>query len=112
MRILVVEDNKDIHDNLVEFLELKGHEVEGALDGLSGLHLAASKSFDAIILDVMLPGVDGNQICLSLREHSKSDVSIIMLSARDQLRGRRTAAEELMGKYPSYFRDILRRVLA
>ncbi|RMP57971.1 response regulator, partial [Pseudomonas savastanoi] len=56
MNILVIEDHRDIHDNLLEFFELRGHAVEGALDGLSGLHLAASKRFDAIILDIMLPG--------------------------------------------------------
>lgn len=71
MNILIIEDNRDIHDNLMEFFVLKGHTVEGALDGLSGLHLAASKDFDAIVLDVMLPGIDGNQICRSLRENSK-----------------------------------------
>ena len=88
MRILVVEDNKDIHDNLIEFFTLRGHEVEGALDGLSGLHLAASRPFDGIVLDVMLPGIDGNRICHSLREHSRSPVAIIMLSARDDLTDR------------------------
>lgn len=88
MNILVIEDNRDIHDNLVEFLQLRGHQVEGALDGLSGLHLAATKAFDAIILDIMLPGIDGNRICHSLRQHSRSDVTILMLSARDTLEDR------------------------
>ncbi|BAP45626.1 DNA-binding response regulator [Pseudomonas sp. StFLB209] len=88
MKILVIEDNRDIHDNLVEFLQLKGHQVESALDGLSGLHLAATKAFDAIILDIMLPGIDGNRICHSLRQHSRSDVTILMLSARDTLEDR------------------------
>jgi DNA-binding response OmpR family regulator len=88
MRILVVEDNRDIHDNLIEFLTLKGHEVHGALSGLAGLNLAATRPFDAILLDVMLPGIDGNQICHSLRHHSRSNVAIVMLSARDQLADR------------------------
>lgn len=88
MRILVVEDHQDIHDNLIEFFTLKGHEVEGALSGLAGLNLAASKPFDAIVLDVMLPGIDGNQICFTLRQHSKSNVAIVMLSARDELTDR------------------------
>lgn len=91
MRILVVEDHQDIHDNLLEFFTLKGHEVEGALTGLTGLNRAASKPFDAIVLDIMLPGIDGNQICHTLRHHSKSNVAIVMLSARDEL------ADRLMG---------------
>lgn len=90
MNILIVEDNRDIHDNIVDFFKLKGHEVEGALDGLTGLHLAASKPFDAIILDVMLPGVDGYHICRSLREHARSTTAIIMLTARDELHDRLT----------------------
>lgn len=115
MRILVVEDNRDIHDNLVEFLELKGHEVEGALDGLTGLHLAASKPFDAIILDIMLPGVDGNQICHSLRQHSRSEVAIVMLSARDELSDRLTGfkagADDYITK-PFAMAELLARIKA
>ncbi|WP_166359509.1 response regulator transcription factor [Pseudomonas akapageensis] len=115
MRILVVEDNQDIHDNLVEFLELKGHEVEGALDGLTGLHLAASRHFDAIILDIMLPGIDGNQICHSLRQHSKSEVAIVMLSARDQLNDRLTGfnvgADDYITK-PFAMSELLARIKA
>ncbi|SHN12021.1 DNA-binding response regulator, OmpR family, contains REC and winged-helix (wHTH) domain [Pseudomonas asturiensis] len=88
MDILVIEDHPDIHDNLVEYFELKGHTVKGALDGLSGLHLAATQKFDAIILDIMLPGIDGNQICRSLRQYAKTEVAIIMLSARDELEDR------------------------
>lgn len=88
MNILVIEDNRDIHDNLVEFFQLKGHDVTGALDGLSGLHLAATQPFDAIVLDIMLPGIDGNKICHGLRQHSRSEVAILMLSARDTLEDR------------------------
>jgi DNA-binding response OmpR family regulator len=115
MRILVVEDNQDIHDNLVEFFELKGHEVEGALDGLTGLHLAASQHFDAIILDIMLPGIDGNQICHSLRQHSKSEVAIVMLSARDELNDRLTGfhvgADDYITK-PFAMSELLARIKA
>ncbi|WP_164708157.1 response regulator transcription factor, partial [Pseudomonas viridiflava] len=78
----------DIHDNLVEYFELRGHNVQSALDGLTGLHLAATQTFDAILLDIMLPGIDGNQICRSLRQYSKIDVAILMLSARDELEDR------------------------
>ncbi|AUF96116.1 DNA-binding response OmpR family regulator [Pseudomonas sp. BIGb0278] len=113
MRILVIEDHRDIHDNLVEFLQLRGHEVTGALDGLTGLHLAASNNFDAIILDIMLPGIDGNQICHSLREHSRSQVAIVMLSARDELSDRLTGfkvgADDYIVK-PFAMSEVLARV--
>lgn len=115
MNILIIEDNRDIHDNLMEFFTLKGHNVEGALDGLSGLHLAASKDFDAIVLDVMLPGIDGNQICRSLRENSKSDIAIVMLSARDQLEDRlagfKVGADDYVTK-PFAMSEILARIEA
>lgn len=115
MNILIIEDNHDIHDNLMEFFALKGHDVEGALDGLSGLHLAASKKFDAIVLDVMLPGIDGNQICSSLRQNSKTDIAIIMLSARDQLEDRllgfKVGADDYVTK-PFAMSEILARIEA
>lgn len=115
MRILVIEDHRDIHDNLVEFLQLRGHSVEGALDGLTGLHLAASRRYDAILLDIMLPGIDGNQICQSLREHSRSDVAIVMLSARDELDDRLTGfkvgADDYIVK-PFAMSEVLARIQA
>ncbi|MCD5994822.1 response regulator transcription factor [Pseudomonas sp. CDFA 602] len=115
MNILVIEDHRDIHDNLVEFFELRGHAVEGALDGLSGLHLAASKPFDAIILDIMLPGIDGNQICQSLRQYSKSEVAIVMLSARDELEDRligfKVGADDYITK-PFAMSEVLARIEA
>ena len=56
MDILVIENHHDIHDNLVEYFELRGHNVQSALDGLTGLHLAATQTFDAILLDIMPQG--------------------------------------------------------
>ncbi|KMM83347.1 XRE family transcriptional regulator [Pseudomonas taetrolens] len=90
MRILVVEDHKDILANISEYFTLKGYEVVGALDGLTGLHLATTGNFDAIILDLMLPGMDGNLICKKLREDSRDYVPVLMLTARDQLEDRLT----------------------
>ncbi|PKH24160.1 DNA-binding response regulator [Pseudomonas sp. 43NM1] len=88
MRILVVEDHKDILANISEYFTLKGYEVVGALDGLTGLRLAILGNFDAIILDLMLPGMDGNHICKKLREDSRQHVPVLMLTARDQLEDR------------------------
>ena len=68
MRILVIEDNRDILANVLDYLELKGYTVDCAQDGLSGLHLATSQPFDLIVLDIMLPGIDGLQLCRRLRE--------------------------------------------
>ncbi|HEX8544436.1 MAG TPA: response regulator transcription factor [Pseudomonas sp.] len=88
MRILVIEDHKDILANITEYFTLKGCEVVGALDGLAGLHLAVTGNYDAIILDLMLPGMDGNLVCKNLRENTRQHVPILMLTARDELSDR------------------------
>jgi DNA-binding response OmpR family regulator len=88
MRILIVEDNPDILANVIDYLQLKGYTVDCAQDGLGGLHLAATQSYDLIVLDVMLPGIDGYQICRRLREDARLNVPIIMLTARDTLEDR------------------------
>lgn len=84
MRILLVEDNRDILANLADYLELKGYTVDCAQDGLTGLHLAASQSYDLAVLDVMLPGMDGFTLCQRLRE-GRNNLPVIMLTARDTL---------------------------
>jgi DNA-binding response OmpR family regulator len=88
MRILVIEDNKDILANVSEYFTLKGCEVTGALDGVTGLHLAATGHYDAIILDLMLPGMDGILVCTALRANNRHHVPILMLTARDELSDR------------------------
>ena len=102
MRILVVEDNRDILANLADYLGLKGYTVDCAQDGLSGLHLAATEHYDLIVLDVMLPGIDGYTLCKRLREDARLDTPVIMLTARDQLddrlQGFRNGAEDYLVK--------------
>ena len=88
MRILLVEDNRDILANLADYLQLKGYTVECAQDGLSGFHLAVSQSFDLIVLDVMLPGLDGYGVCRRLRDEARITTPVIMLTARDTLEDR------------------------
>lgn len=88
MRILVIEDNRDILANVLDYLELKGFVVDCAQDGLSGLHLAATQHYDLIVLDIMLPGIDGYQVCKRLRDDAGRDTPIIMLTARDALNDR------------------------
>lgn len=85
MRILVIEDNRDILANVLDYLQLKGFGVDCAQDGLSGLHLASTGHYDLIVLDIMLPGIDGYQVCKRLREDGQSEVPILMLTARDAL---------------------------
>lgn len=85
MRILIVEDNPDILANVLDYLQLKDYVVDCAQDGLVGLHLAVTQPYDLIVLDVMLPGIDGFQICRRLREDARLNVPVIMLTARDTL---------------------------
>ena len=102
MRILIVEDNPDILANVLDYLQLKGYTVDCAQDGLGGLHLAVTQTYDLIVLDVMLPGIDGYQICKRLREDARLDVPVIMLTARDTLddriHGLNTGADDYLVK--------------
>ncbi|MBZ0125676.1 MAG: DNA-binding response regulator [Rhodocyclales bacterium] len=85
MRVLIVEDDLDIATNLYEFLEGRGNVVDMARDGVSGMHLAVSQEFDAIVLDLGLPGMDGLCLCRKLRREALRDVPILILTARDVL---------------------------
>ena len=85
MRILVIEDNRDIAANLGDFLEERGHTVDFAADGVTGLHLAVVHDFDAIVLDLNLPGMDGLDVCKRLRNDARKQTPVIMLTARDSL---------------------------
>lgn len=115
MRILIVEDNPDILANVIDYLQLKGYTVDCAQDGLSGLHLAVTEPYDLIVLDVMLPGIDGYQICKRLREDARLDIPIIMLTARDTLddriRGLDTGADDYLVK-PFALSELLARIQA
>lgn len=85
MRILVIEDNEDLAANIMEFLSARGHVMDSATDGVTGLHLAVVHEFDAIVLDLMLPGIDGFALCSRLREEADKQTPILMLTARDTL---------------------------
>ncbi len=84
MNILLIEDNRDLARNLFDFFEAKGYTMDLAGDGISGLHLAASNPYDALVLDLMLPGMDGLTLCERLREAGKQ-TPVLMLTARDSL---------------------------
>jgi len=83
--ILLIEDHHDIAAMVCEHLEFSGHEVDYAADGVTGLHLAVTGEFDAIILDLMLPGMDGLEICRKYRNEAGGNKPILMLTARDTL---------------------------
>ena len=85
MRILIIEDDATIAANLYDFLESRGHAVDAAADGVTGLHLAISQTFDAIVLDLGLPGIDGLTLTKKLREEAHVETPILMLTARDTL---------------------------
>ncbi|MFN3398214.1 MAG: response regulator transcription factor [Sulfurimicrobium sp.] len=84
MHILLVEDNRDLAQNIFDYFEAKGYTLDLAEDGISGLHLAASNPYDVIVLDLMLPGIDGLTLCRRLREAGKL-TPVLMLTARDSL---------------------------
>jgi DNA-binding response OmpR family regulator len=85
MRLLVIEDHRDIAENIGDFLAPKGHELDFAADGITGLHLAVTHDYDVIILDLMLPALDGIEVCRKLRQEAKKSTPVLMLTARDQL---------------------------
>lgn len=84
-KILIIEDNPDIVANIYAFFEPKGFELDNAHNGISGLALAANNRYDVILLDVMLPGMDGTKLCKTLREEWHNKTPILMLTARDTI---------------------------
>ncbi len=115
VRILLVEDNADLAANISEFLLSRGQVVDHARDGRTGLRLAASNPYDALILDLTLPGMDGLALCQRLREGAHRDLSILMLTARDtemdKLRGFDAGADDYLTK-PFSLPELLARLKA
>lgn len=99
-KILIIEDEEAIADLEKDYLELSGFEVEIEGRGDSGLTRALSEDFDLIILDLMLPGVDGFEICRNIRE--EKNIPVIMVSAKkddiDKIRGLGLGADDYMTK--------------
>lgn len=101
MRLLVIEDNRNLVANLFEFFEPRGYQLDAAPDGIVGLHLASTQDYDAIVLDWMLPRLDGCALLRTLREHGIG-TPVIMLTARDELpdkiAGFRAGADDYLTK--------------
>lgn len=85
MRILLIEDHQDIAANISEYFSARGDVVDHAADGDRGYQLATSQSYDVIVLDLMLPGMDGLTVCRQLRGAAKVLTPILMLTAKDLL---------------------------
>jgi DNA-binding response OmpR family regulator len=84
MHLLIIEDNPDLLGNLSDFFEARGHTVDLAYNGLTGLRFTRENRYDVIVLDLMLPGMDGLEVCARLRSE-EFDTPILMLTARDTL---------------------------
>ncbi|WP_454688213.1 heavy metal response regulator transcription factor [Achromobacter aloeverae] len=113
MKVLVIEDEKKLAAYVRRALTEHGYVVDVASDGVGGLHLARETQYDLILLDVMLPGMDGFSV---LREIRRTDrVPVLMLTARDKIedrvRGLHDGADDYLGK-PFALSELLARVLA
>lgn len=114
MRILVVEDDSKIALFVVNGLRQAGYAVDHAADGQEGLHLALTEPYDAAIIDVMLPKLDGLSLIREVRRQ-KVNVPVIILSARrtldDRIKGLQTGSDDYLTK-PFAFSELLARVQA
>ncbi len=113
--ILMVEDHTDIAEMVTAYLESRGFTVDYAADGVTGLHLAVTNDYDAIVLDLMLPGLDGMDLCARLRNDARKDTPVIMLTTRDTLNdkvsGLETGADDYLIK-PFAIKELEARLLA
>ena len=102
MRLLVIEDNRSLVANLFEYFEARGHTLDAAPDGITGLHLATTQHYDAVVLDWTLPRMDGREVLQHLRTGSSVLTPVIMLTARDELpdkiAGFRAGADDYLTK--------------
>jgi len=114
MRILVVEDDKKVASLIVKGLKQEGFAVDHAADGEDGLHLALNEPYDACIIDIMLPKLDGLSLIKEMR-HQKIGTPVIILSAKrsvdDRIKGLHTGSDDYLVK-PFAFSELLARVQA
>ncbi|WP_055625005.1 response regulator transcription factor [Streptomyces sp. JHA19] len=105
MRLLIVEDERRLARSLAKGLTAEGYAVDVVHDGLEGLHLAGEGIHDLVILDIMLPGMNGYRVCAALRA-AGHDVPILMLTAKDgeydEAEGLDTGADDYLTKPFSY----------
>lgn len=113
MKVLIIEDERKLAEYLKRALSEHNYVVDVASDGISGLHLAKETQYDLILLDVMLPGMDGFSVLAEIRKNDR--VPVLMLTARDKLedrvRGLQDGADDYLVK-PFALSELLARVLA
>lgn len=114
-RVLIIEDHKDIAEMLYDYFERREYELDYASDGLMGYNLACQNEYDIILLDLMLPQMDGIDVCRKLREEAKISTPILMLTARDTLDDKVTGLDSGADDYlvkPFEIRELEARVNA
>ncbi|TMB99649.1 MAG: response regulator transcription factor [Chloroflexi bacterium] len=114
MKVLLVEDDRKLSRALTTMLEEDGHAVDQAHDGERGLELGTENRYDVIVLDVMLPRMDGFEVCRTLRAN-RVETPILMLTARtavpDRVQGLDAGADDYLAK-PFAFRELMARLRA
>jgi two-component system OmpR family response regulator len=113
MRILVVEDEPDLLSSLLKGLREEGYAADGAKEGEEGLYKAETSDYDAVVLDIMLPGIDGWELLRRLRQTKKTPVLILTArdTVRDRVRGLNTGADDYLVK-PFDLTELLARLRA
>ncbi len=114
MKILVVEDDRTIRDFVVQGLKEAGFAVDAASDGDEGLGFAISESYDAAVIDIMLPGIDGLKLISEMRQRGIATPVIILSAKRsveDRVKGLETGSDDYLVK-PFAFSELLARVQA
>lgn len=114
-RILLVEDNPNISAMVGEFLERRGFAVDQARDGVEGLRLAAGNGYDVVVLDLVLPHMDGIEVCRRLRREAGKSTPVLMLTGRDtvddKVRGLEAGGDDYLVK-PFAVQELEARVRA
>ena len=115
MRVLIVEDEQGVSSFIRKGFEENGIQVTQAFDGITGLKTALRNKYDVVILDIIMPEMNGLEVCSRLREEYGSEISIMMLTAagttQDIVEGLNTGADDYLIK-PFKFRELLARVQA
>lgn len=114
-RLLLIEDNPELVANLYDFFEPLGYVLDDARDGITGLRMACENDYDAVLLDLMLPRLDGMSLCRRLREEFQIPVPVLMLTARDpvtdRIEGLTLGADDYMVK-PFSLQELHARIQA
>ncbi len=109
MRVLIIEDDHELASNMFDYLEARGHIPDAAGDGITGMHLATVNQYDAILLDVALPGMDGITLCRKLRAEGGNSTPILMIAGRgsldDKIAGLEAGADDYLTK-PAALREV------